>query len=398
MKHVSVKLFFAVLCKGIRQCFASVMRLFGYKREGTFAHCVWGLFAVSAAIITAVFAAIVCYGAWQCLIEEGVIKGECNYRNCYYDKAISPFLVFHEHQDGTGHVVDQRNGGKILKNVAWIAKPDGEDSLVCFSNGKKRGYFNKMSGEVVIQPQYNHAWIFSDGLACVEVDGNVKFIDVTGKTILDTKIPFVPNTEGYVFHNGYCVVPSANGEFFGMIDKTGTYILPTEYTSIIKNDSLWIVKKGGQMAVMNQTMAPIIPLSECDITVLEDGFEVVLPDHTIRKYDLNGHLINSFYIVCVNTLEYDKDEIVYQKEVTEILDDERVVESTSSMEPYHPRATARLKSYQAGHGYEGLMTADGHIVTLPIYYQIKAVGQDLYMCGDKNNNYVIVNGKGEIVK
>lgn len=72
-------------------------------------------------------------------------------------------------------------------------------------------------------------------------------------------------------------------------------------------------------------------------------------------------------------------------EITEILD-----------EIYHPKATARLRAYMAADGYEGLMNADGHIVTMPLYQDITAIGYDLYMCGVSNGDKVIVNGKGEL--
>ena len=55
--------------------------------------------------------------------------------------------------------------------------PLGKDTLVCFSDGKKRGYFSKNTGKVIIEPKYVHAWVFSDGLASVEEDGYIKFFD-----------------------------------------------------------------------------------------------------------------------------------------------------------------------------------------------------------------------------
>ena len=51
-------MFFAVLWKGISQAFAWFFGLFGYKRDGKFAKCVWGAFAVSAAISMAILAVV----------------------------------------------------------------------------------------------------------------------------------------------------------------------------------------------------------------------------------------------------------------------------------------------------------------------------------------------------
>ena len=46
----------------------------------------------------------------------------------------------------------------------------------------------------------------------------------------------------------------------------------------------------------------------------------------------------------------------------------------------------------------GLMTAEGHVVTMPQYQGIEALGYDLYICTTTNCDKVIVNGKGELVR
>ena len=56
MEKVSAKTFFAVLWKGVCQALGWLLGQFGYKRDGKFARCVWGLFATSAAIVMAIIA------------------------------------------------------------------------------------------------------------------------------------------------------------------------------------------------------------------------------------------------------------------------------------------------------------------------------------------------------
>ena len=53
MKKVSANLVLAVMWKGICQLLGWFFGLFGYKRDGKFAKCIWGLFATSGAIIIA---------------------------------------------------------------------------------------------------------------------------------------------------------------------------------------------------------------------------------------------------------------------------------------------------------------------------------------------------------
>ena len=57
---------------------------------------------------------------------------------------------------------------------------------------------------------------------------------------------------------------------------------------------------------------------------------------------------------------------------------------------YHPKAVARLRAHMAGDGYERLMTADGHKVTMPLYWEIEALGHELYLCSSKNGDKLIV--------
>lgn len=73
--------------------------------------------------------------------------------------------------------VENFKTGETIRNVDWIYKSVDGDSMVCFASKGKRGYFNKFTGKVVIKPQYKRAWIFSEGLACVEENDTLFFIN-----------------------------------------------------------------------------------------------------------------------------------------------------------------------------------------------------------------------------
>lgn len=116
----------------------------GYKRDGKFAKCVWGLFATSAAVITGFFAiALVCVVGEEVYNWYGRQHWSCDDPYCYENTFISRGIYFHNHDDGKGYIYNIRTGEKTLKHVAWIAKPTDKDSLICFSDGKKHGYFSK---------------------------------------------------------------------------------------------------------------------------------------------------------------------------------------------------------------------------------------------------------------
>lgn len=398
MKKVSCKMFFTVLWRGICQVLGWFFGLFGYKRNGKFAKCVWGMFAVSGTVILTIIAGGLIYCAWY-YYNHHYSWEDCDGENCYYNTYVSREVYYHDHGKGKGEVVNSRTGKTTLKGVAWISKPLGEnDSLVVFSDGKKRGYFNKFTGEVVIPAKYNRAWVFSDGIASVQDEGVIKFIDSNGNQVFDRTFAFNPNEDGYVFHGGYCIIDSDENKKYGLMDTTGKTVVAEEYDDIKVSCKLdrWALIKGNLMGVFDKDMKPVLPMMECTLVYLyDDEIDVVMLDHTMRKYDLQGNLIDDFYVNCVEPLEY-KTEETYQE--LEIYTDDDGIEKSYLSEPKHKTARARLFCYETDYPYKGLMTADGHMVTLPIYEEITAIGPDTYLCTVSHSDKVIVNGKGEIVR
>lgn len=324
-------------------------------------------------------------------------RNECNVNNCYYTRHISRSVILHDHGDGKAWVKNTLTGKKTLRDIAWIAKPLGEkDSLVVFSDGKKRGYFNKYTGEVVIPAQYGHAWVFSDGLGAVEEDGRIKFLDSTGKIIVDNGMKYDDASDGYVFHGGYIVVCAKESEKYGLMDKTGKMVLPFEYDyiDVANNLANWRVRKDKQCAVFDKNMKQILPFIDGWVYFTDSSIDVTMSDHTMRKYDFEGNLINDFYISATSHLTYDTGEVYYTK--NSYIDDDG--EEHDYLEERNKQATARLRSYTAGDGYEGLMTPEGHLITMPLYETIEAIGPDTYICTVSNCDKVVVNGKGEVVR
>ena len=174
-------------------------------------------------------------------------------------------------------------------------------------------------------------------------------------------------------------------------------MLSKEYSSISPTNEheMWCVTKGKANGLLDKDLKTVIPLTECSMWVDDEMVHMTMPDHTMRKLTLQGELINDFYVSGVRTLEYSKEEVLYRTIKT--TDDEGNVVDTS-IEAYHPEVNAKMRAYVAGDGYEGLMTVDGQVITMPLYKDITAIGYDLYLCDVSNGDCVIVNGKGEIVK
>lgn len=310
---------------------------------------------------------------------------------------LSRNATYYSRASATDGYVETRDGEKTVKGIHWIAKPLGDDSLVCYSNGEARGYFNLLSGEMAIRPQYRHAWVFSGGLASVDDDGWIKFIDAKGNVVIDPKIPYLAGADGYVFHNEHCVLHGDRRDKFGMIDKRGHWVMKAEYDRIMPVDTFWIASKGGRQCVITDHMEVVLPFVDADLWVSDGRITAEMADHTLREYDLRGNVMDDFLISDVANMVYETGELRYLK--TYDSDEEgNLTNETEDVDPTPVHRTARCKRYEAASGWYGLMSPDGKVLTPPDYSDIRAIGHDLYLCKKDNTRGEVLDGKGLKVK
>ncbi len=312
----------------------------------------------------------------------------------YHQQYLSRNATYYSTAGGWDGFVETRDGKKTVKNIHWIATPLGNDSLVCYSNGDARGYFNMLTGEMAIKPKYKHAWVFSCGLASVDDNGWIKFIDSKGNVAIDLNIPYITGAEGYVFHNGVCVMHSNRRDKYGMIDKQGRWVLKPVYDGITPADSFWIASKNGKQCVMDRNLKIVMPYTDAKLRVGGNRILAEMADHTLRRYDMKGNMTDAFLIGGVENLLYESGELRYLK--TKNLDDEgNPKDETEDEFPTPVHKTARCKRYEAANGWYGLMSPEGKILTPPVYSEITAVGFDLYLCkkGDLAGEMLDGNGK-----
>ena len=354
-----------ILRRTVGTCFASLVLLITILLVGDFCRSVYYRFG------------------WNRFFDE----------SCYNVMSISRTVTYYTYGQEDGFLKNA-DGKKTITGIEWICEPNSSDSLVCYSDGKKRGYFNMFTGEPVIKPQYNHAWIFSDGLASVDDDGWIKFIDTSGKVVIDPKIHYVPGDDDYVFHNGYCIVHNQSHDRYGLIDKQGKLVLKREYCSIDSSGKFWIVDNGKEKCVLDSTLNTVIPFLKGEIWVHENYISVTLSNHVIQRYNFSGEIVNDFYISDVSYMTYETDELRYS--TTKNYNEEGTLTcETEDTTPLPVRKMAKCRCYEAASGWYGLMSADGKVITPPSYSSIVAIGYDMYLCKDNYEDGVILNGKGE---
>ena len=134
-----------------------------------------------------------------------------------------------------------------------LSLPD--EDFVWFEKNGRYGYKLKSSGEVVIPLRYDYASDFSEGLALVEFEGKLGFIDKTGQHVWGTPVYDVIKS----FSEGITLVESMGK--YGFIDKTvGKVVIPVKYDKGWFNEGLAMVKLYGKWGVIDKTGNEITPL------------------------------------------------------------------------------------------------------------------------------------------
>lgn len=372
---------------GIKKAARWVARMFGYKAENKYARGVWYVFATAAAVLT-LYAAV---AITLVIIQEVDLykynrqsKREANdptflhdYRNTY----VSPYIV---HHDGSpNYLYNMRTGRRTLTGINWFVKSSDGDSLACFSSGydreRKRGYFNVFTGDPVIPAQYDKAWIFSDGLACVYEKGMLHFIDHEGKTAIDKEFPYGIRNDDYCFHNGLCIMYDENG-CFGLIDKQGEWVVEPEYYWISYDyEGFWLVQDSDyNYGLLDAKGRMMLPVEYDNISVYhgDSCIHVRHLNHINQVLDFEGNVLNSCDYMSIATLEYSNGEY----------------DEDGGLKTY----PANCMEYITEEMYRGLMDKQGNIITPPIYKSINAISANRYHC-DGPEGSVILDDKGNEV-
>lgn len=255
---------------------------------------------------------------------------------------------------GANGTISFRNtvtGAVTIKDIKldWT-QPSRHDSLAVFCSEGKRGYYNMYTGEIAVKPQYRRAWVFSEGLAAVQRNGNIGFIDHKGNVVIDFRFPYHGNPlSDFVFDDGHCVVANAEGKC-GVIDKTGKWLIQPEYDNVDAFREYAIASKAG-------------------VTL---------------QVTYDGRVLNSFVLDSVYQLSYEEEERFENRE-GEIQYVDKSIQTC-------------LFAYYVG-GRCGLMDANCHRLTEPVYSSIRAVNRNMFRATLLDGwSEVILNAKGEVMR
>lgn len=384
---------------GIKAVFTAIIdwfaTLFGMKAETKYARVVRGIVSAAFAVIVIVWAVAALYGLGRAIhwrVSKLFDTTDDEYR---YVQHLSENLSYYGGYDGSDGYLRNGKNRKVLKGIEWISMPMEGDSLVCFSDGNHRGYFHLRDGKVVVKPKYQHAWVFSEGLAAVDENGRVKFINPKGEVVINHLFAYNEDDFGYVFHNGRCAVRDGVSGKMGLIDRSGEWVLPPDYDDIYLNDPFLQLRVGKKQAILTFAMDTVIPLTEASFYICDTAILATCGDHSQRVYSRQGELLTASQFRNVEPLLYETTEVIYAG-IQE--GDECDLSYSYYSSPVLRKEVATCLRYEGDLDWYGLMSPDGKALTPPQYISIKAIAKDLYLCETDYGRGVMLNSKGKPVE
>lgn len=360
-----------------------VARMFGYKAENKFARVLWYVFATCASIIVLFIVIVLVVNLidgirdYQYRVEYRHQQNDPAYLHDYDNEYLSADIIYHDgYPSYLYHTIEKR---RTLSDIQWICQSSDGDSLAVCCIDNERGYFNRYSGEMAISPQYDKAWVFSEGVACVMRGWRMAVIDHQGKVLFEKSFPYKEGVNSYCFHNGLCPMSDGDGKL-GLINKEGNWVVEPAYNYVeYKNEGLWRVWDAeGIEGLLDRDGKVFLPVEFSRLSFNKGHIFATTIDHVDQVYDFDGQLVNSCSFDEIELMEYESDEYEYSDVY------ETKVRKTMA---------AGLMKYRTSDYRYGLMDKEGNIVTPPLYTYITAIGHDRYQC-DGPTGAVILDGKG----
>ena len=219
-----------------------------------------------------------------------VLYDEISYK---YDYELNERLGFHRTATES-YIYDRETKEKVISDVDFIGVPQPGDSIWVFAQhsifshwvGGKRGYLNINTGNIIAEPQFDKAWIFSSGVAAVCKDDSIYFIDTNGKPINAKKFPYAKEHD-YLYDGEFCQIKI--GDKYGVINKQGEWVVEPLWDFVQRSIILgefFLYKDGNRIDVSyvadSIMKAPILEFKGDTIFVPSDT-TIVYVKHELSK-------------------------------------------------------------------------------------------------------------------
>ena len=255
------------------------------------------------------------------------------------------------HSKNKINIINPKTKEVIVEDIEWChySSNKDEDPIVLFAQKGKRGFCNIVTNEIIVPATtYTKAWEFSEGLAAVEKDGYIGFVNTKGKVAIKFKYSYRGNRlSEFVFHHGHCIVADSSNKI-GVTDHKGCWVIKPLYDNIHLAKDYAIVYKDGEFK---------------------------------KQIDFNGNVVQDGIIDYINNIYYEETYTDLQsgkKDVGDVLNPD-------------------FYEYRVG-CYSGLINSKGEIITPPIYTNITGISPTLFKAQLQDwNSIVIIDQKGKVI-
>jgi len=175
----------------------------------------------------------------------------------------------------SGGLAKVKFGGKdfTINREGKIVKPDGE--LFPVKRGKKYGYINR-SFEWLIDPKFDNAFSFSEGLAKVEFGSKWFFINEKGEIV---------EPKGRLF-------PVKIGDKYGYIDRGFNFVLESQFDEAYDfSEGLARVKVGNKWGFIKEEGGVVIPLQFDEVYDFSEGLAMIKIGGKYGYIDNKGKIV-----------------------------------------------------------------------------------------------------------
>jgi hypothetical protein len=236
-------------------------------------------------------------------------------------------VVLQLENDGNKYfsIIEKKQKGIYQENCyTWLLEPQFDDAenfsdgMAAVKKDGKWGYINKQ-GTIVIPPQFDDAKNFSDGMARVKKDDEWGYINKQGKFVIPPQFVWAEDFSdgmaavekegkwGYINKQGKFVIPlqfDLAGDFSdgmagvkkdgkgGYINKQGEFVIPPQFDEIWSfSDGMAVVRKDGKCGYINKQGTIVIPLQFDDAGDFSDGMAVVKKDGKCGYINKQGKFV-----------------------------------------------------------------------------------------------------------
>lgn len=149
---------------------------------------------------------------------------------------------------------------KYSYNIPEIKFSEGYLAVGMEDGDKIRYGFINRNGQEIIAIKYDQAYSFSQGLACVALNGKWGYVDYSGNEVIPLTFEEAENFDEKIFHDALAKI-KLNGKY-GYVDKKGRESIPIKYDwmGYFSTNGFAAVENAGKFGFINREGREICPI------------------------------------------------------------------------------------------------------------------------------------------